>query len=64
MLFLSAGVKIDKNPAFDPLVKGRKIGDNLDASTRMYALINQSGRIGSRMPKHAHTHTHTHTLTT
>ncbi|CAK9004205.1 unnamed protein product [Durusdinium trenchii] len=36
-------VKIDKNPAFDPLVKGRKIGDNLDASTRMYALINQSG---------------------
>lgn len=36
-------VKVDKNPAFDPLVKGRKIGDYLDAATRMYALINQSG---------------------
>ncbi|CAJ1371706.1 unnamed protein product [Effrenium voratum] len=35
--------KIEKNPAFDPLVKGRKIGDYLDAATRMYALINQSG---------------------
>lgn len=37
------GAKIEKNPAFDPLVKGRKIGDYLDAATRMYALINQSG---------------------
>ena len=37
-------MKVDKNPAFDPLVKGRKIGDYLDAATRMYALINQSGR--------------------
>ena len=36
-------MKVDKNPAFDPLVKGRKIGDYLDAATRMYALINQSG---------------------
>ena len=41
--FESSGVKVDKNPAFDPLVKGRKIGDYLDAATRMYALINQSG---------------------
>ena len=42
-LAVHRGAKIDKNPAFDPLVKGRKIGDYLDAATRMYALINQSG---------------------
>eukprot|EP00440_Ansanella_granifera_P030441 gb/GFBE01033071.1/.p1 GENE.gb/GFBE01033071.1/~~gb/GFBE01033071.1/.p1 ORF type:complete len:2256 (+),score=522.78 gb/GFBE01033071.1/:1-6768(+) len=40
------GVRIEKNPAFDPLVKGRKIGDLLDAATRMYAMINKSGGDG------------------
>jgi hypothetical protein len=35
--------KIDKNPAYDPMVKGRKIGDLLDAATRMYALCARSG---------------------
>eukprot|EP00930_Biecheleria_cincta_P031240 TRINITY_DN21698_c0_g1_i1.p1 TRINITY_DN21698_c0_g1~~TRINITY_DN21698_c0_g1_i1.p1 ORF type:complete len:2245 (+),score=433.56 TRINITY_DN21698_c0_g1_i1:107-6841(+) len=37
------GVQIDKNPAYDPLVKGRKVGDLLDAATRMYAMITKSG---------------------
>mmetsp|Transcript_89791 Transcript_89791/g.159654 ORF Transcript_89791/g.159654 Transcript_89791/m.159654 type:complete len:2242 (-) Transcript_89791:140-6865(-) len=35
--------KIEKNPAYDPLVKGRKIGDLLDAATRMYALSQKAG---------------------
>ena len=46
---------MDKNPAFDPLVKGRKIGDYLDAATRMYALINQSGARDQNMPRCAFT---------
>eukprot|EP00931_Biecheleriopsis_adriatica_P029163 TRINITY_DN17358_c0_g2_i1.p1 TRINITY_DN17358_c0_g2~~TRINITY_DN17358_c0_g2_i1.p1 ORF type:complete len:2291 (+),score=504.51 TRINITY_DN17358_c0_g2_i1:620-6874(+) len=35
--------KIEKNSAYDPLLKGRAVGDMLDAATRMYAIINRQG---------------------
>eukprot|EP00929_Paragymnodinium_shiwhaense_P071991 TRINITY_DN36554_c0_g1_i1.p1 TRINITY_DN36554_c0_g1~~TRINITY_DN36554_c0_g1_i1.p1 ORF type:complete len:2313 (+),score=513.22 TRINITY_DN36554_c0_g1_i1:110-7048(+) len=31
-------VNVNENPAYDPLLKGRKIGSLLDAATRMYSL--------------------------
>jgi len=41
-------LRVEKNPAYDPLAKGRKIGGMLDAATRMYSLCSMDGTGGSR----------------